>query len=71
MNQLQKQIQNLHEEHMEILTELFSVMEELPNHGRDCDCGREQNLGLVDFDIDWDNGTVSVGCLECGGYVMV
>ena len=68
MNKIQKDIESEYQKHMDCLHRMYGLMEKLPNHNKDCNCDEPLH---VDFDIDWSDGTVSVGCMRCGGYVSL
>ena len=68
MNKLQKLIQKSYTEHMDSLHKVISLMEQLPNHEKDCDCDGI-HIQHIDIDIDWNESTVSTACMRCGGYV--
>jgi len=64
----QKLIQKAYAEHMDSLHKVFSLMEQLPNHDKNCDCDQD-HVKHIDLDIDWNDGTTIIGCMNCGGYL--
>ena len=68
MNEIQNLIQKTYAEHMDSFHKVISLMEQLPNHEKDCDC--DENITQhIDIDVDWGASTVSTACMRCGGYV--
>jgi hypothetical protein len=70
MNEIQKTIESEYNSHMTHMHNVISLMEKLPNHEKDCDCDHEHVMH-IDLDIDWNDGSLLVGCMNCGGYVTI
>ena len=70
MNKIKKTIELEYNSHMTHLHNVFSLMRKLPNHEKDCDCDYD-NVKHIDLDIDWNDGGIIVGCMNCGGYLTI
>lgn len=68
-SELHKKIQEKYTEHIHTLNEVLTLVDQLPMYGKDCNCGDELEMGRIDYDIDFNDGSVTIVCMSCGGYV--
>lgn len=60
-------LHDLIKEKNNIETKIEKEFEKLPRYDEDCNCDCE--LGVYDLDVDFDEGTATIVCINCGGYI--